>query len=499
MENSGFRTSSSNRAISAIATGRDLSTARGFKEFLLTRAKGNFEGGTNAFNAILCRITNTNVAPEVIQAAHTGYCTRTGWYVFKHYAIDTAGGIYHPDSNERYKASHREWLTSAPHAAEKAIKPTDGGMTPARLYYLLNCAWGPNAIVSLSWTVAGWFVNQIKREIGFFPALSIFGPPACGKSALTVTLNACQGISGEGLPITQLNTKKALARSIARESGRFSALLEDNQRSDKGGFDYSIMLTAYNIGPIMVKASFSNDNRTDESPFLGSLLFVQNTEPFQSTAEKQRVISLQFDSDKLTETTRKFFEELQMVPEQQLARIMQTTLQQRQVYESEWSKEYRKAIDDLAPLDNRRILQNYALVLAFCRLFQHVNNIHDDLTQHVKRLAEEKCRTSQQRTYDLADHFFESVDLLDEDKLFDCVHLDPDTKLLYINLPRVENLIKNKGIQFAVNENLTKALMQHPAYLESRKQYRFPGDPEVDTQGKRKQRRVWVFDANKFE
>ena len=91
----------------------------------------------------------------------------------------------------------------------------------------------------MAWMVAGWFVYVIKEQIGFFPHLAATGDPASGKSALTVALNGMQAVDGEGTPISQLNSKKGLARTIARESGRFTALLEDSQRNERG-FDLII-------------------------------------------------------------------------------------------------------------------------------------------------------------------------------------------------------------------------------------------------------------------
>ncbi|BCO08795.1 hypothetical protein GF1_11710 [Desulfolithobacter dissulfuricans] len=428
----------------------------------------------------------------------TGYQRENGWYVYRYFAIDPAGKLLFPDKRGLYKISFRDFATPPAHAAEKAIKPAETGLEVRDIHKLVTSAWGDNGAAALAWMAAAWFVNQVKERVNFFPFLSFHGDPASGKSALTVVLNAMQGVDGEGIPLSQLNTKKALARSISRVSGLFTALLEDNQRNEKA-FDYSILLTGYNSGPLQLKAAFSNDNRVSESPFQGSLLFVQNTEPFNQKAEKQRVISLQFDHTDLTEQTRAAYEELVKIPLPELARVLVLTLQKRQVFEEGWIKEYQKAINDLCPMDNRRILENHALILAFHRLFCRVHGIKYNLTSFMLSTAHEKCRTSAAREYSLADHFFETIDLLDKEKAAACLHLDPKKRLIYINLPGIEQLIRNKGIQLLVSSHLTRALMQHPAYIENSKRFRFPNDPEMDNSGRPKQRRAWVFDANKFD
>jgi len=491
-------TPKNNRPVYATATGRDLATPRGMKEFFLTRAKVSYEGGASASTALATFITGAKSAPEVNQLAITGYQPGSGWYVYKHYAIDPAGKLHSPNKRGLYKTGYQDWSKPPAHAAEKAIKPAGTGQEVKAIYKLIQGAWGKNGVTAAAWLCAGWFVNQIKKEIGFFPFLSFHGDPASGKSALTVMLNALQGHDGEGLPLSQLNTKKALARTISRESGRLTALLEDNQRNERA-FDYSILLTGYNQGPLQLKAAFSNDNRTEEAPFLGSLLFVQNTEPFNQKAEKQRVISLHFNHTDLSDKTRAVYEQLVKTPLPQLARVMLLTLQQRKIFEENWFKEYEKAIDDLAGVDNRRILQNHALVLAFHRLFCKVHGIRTDLTEFILETAQTKCRTSEIKDYSLADHFFETLDLLDPDKTASCVHVDDKLKLLYINLPAVEQLIRNKGAQFSYHDNLGKALMNHPAFMKNSHRFRFPADPETDNRGQPKQRRAWVFNCMKLD
>ncbi len=358
--------------------------------------------------------------------------------------------------------------------------------------------WGNNGSTTLAWVVASWFVNQIKAKIGFFPFLSLYGDPAAGKSALTVILNAMQGIDGEGLPLSQLNTKKAMARSISRVSGLFTALLEDNQRNERA-FDYSILLTGYNQGPLQLKAAFSNDNRVNESPFQGALMFIQNTEPFNQKAEKQRVISLHFELSSLSTATRTAYEKLISLSNPVIARLQQATLKHRKVFEEKWMDFYNIAIEDLGTMDNRRILQNHALVLSFHRIFCEINKIDHNLTNFLRQAAITKCQTSAIQEYSLATYFFERIDQLDNEKLDTCMHMDRQKSLIYINLPGIEQLLRNQGLQFSVNNVLTQELTQHPAFLENSKRFRFPCDPEKDSKGRPRQRRSWVFDANKFE
>ncbi|MCF8056543.1 MAG: toprim domain-containing protein [Desulfocapsa sp.] len=484
------------RPVQATATGRDLATPRGIKEFFLTRAKVSFEAGAIAATALATMITSSRHAPEVNQLALTGFDLKTKWWVYKYFAIDNQGKLHHPDKKGLYKVNHREWITPPAHAADKAIKPAKNGTRVSKIHKLMTEAWGHNGAAAMAWMVAGWRVNDIKEQIGFFPFMSLHGDPASGKSALTVMLNAMQGHNGEGLPLSQLNSKKGLARSISRVSGMFTALLEDNQRNERA-FDYSILLTGYNHGPLQIQAAFSNDNRTKEAPFQGTLMMVQNTEPFNQKAEKQRVISLHFDHTDLTENTRAAYEQLVKIPLPQLTRVLVLTLQKHQLFESSWQETYNQAIDDLAGVENRRILQNHALVLAFHRLFCQAHKIDYDLTDFILKTAHEKCRTSDIKAYSPADKFFEAIDILDDEKSAHHLHFDAEKRLVYLNLTGLEGLIRNKGV--FVDSQLTQSLMDHPAFIENGKRHRFPENPEMDKRGLPKQRRAWVFDAEKFD
>lgn len=322
------------RPITAVATGRDIATQRGLKEFLLTHARVAFESGATAATAISTMVTTAKEAPEVLMLPLTGYDLKSEWYMYKHFAIGPTGELHHPDKNGLYKTNFRNMVTPPPDAGDKAIKPAKNGLAVRDIHNLITKAWGDNGATALAWTISGFFVNQIKDRINFFPTLSFYGDPGAAKSALTITLNATQGIDNEGIGINSLNTKKGLSRSLSRRSGNFTALLENNERNDRN-FDYGIMLTAYNKGQLSVQAAFSNDNRTMEAPFQGSMLFVQNFEPFKTKAEKQRVISLQFKTDDLSDDTRAAYEQLTKIPLPELARVFILSLQKRKVFEKE--------------------------------------------------------------------------------------------------------------------------------------------------------------------
>ncbi|MGE4401823.1 MAG: toprim domain-containing protein [Desulfobulbus sp.] len=487
------------RPVEVIATGKDISSARALNEFLLSTAKINWEGDAKAATALQTKITSDKAAPEVVQLAVTGYQPESGHYIFNRWAVDISGNLAAPNKRSVFKIGHNQYFKPPQHGESKSIQAIAITKKRAKeIYRLIHEAWGLNGVVALSWTVAGWFVNQVKAETNFFPFLSLFGDPASGKSALVTLLNNIQGREGEGLPVTQLNTKKGAIRTIGQVSGLFTALLEDNDRNEKG-FDYSIILTAYNRGPLQVQASFSNDLATKENPFLGTLLFSQNLEPFNSKAEKQRTISLEFKAEGISDSTRAAYEKLTAIDKREIAGIMQQVLIKRAHFK-DWHKEYTAAQTTLRPMAERRILDNHALILAFYRLFCTCFDIDIEppVIAFMAKIGRKKCVTSAIRRTTVADHFFELLDSIDTERYPTACHYNLERKLVLVNLPEVERVLRNRGLNFQISELLTRALQEHPSYLRNSLKYRFPGTPELDLSGRPIQKKSWVFDLEWF-
>lgn len=359
-------------------------------------------------------------------------------------------------------------------------------------------AFGDNGAAALAWTVAGWFVNQIKDEVGFFPFLSLWGDPASAKSSLAVILNNLAGHAGEGLPVSQLSSKKGLARSISRVSGLFTAILESNNR-ERSAFDYGVLLTGYNRGPISTQARFTNDAQVRETPFLGSLLFVQNFEQFSEPSERQRVISLHFSHASLTDETRQAYEQLIKITPQQLARFILLVLQQRRKIEEQWLTEFEKATADLVGVSHQRIRSNHALVLAFHRLMGRLFNIDYNLADFLSETAQSKVSSASQTGYTAADLFLEAlIELNQDEKTASFLHLDEKETKLFVNLAGAEKHLRNQGLQVYMNNQTMLDLSKHPSFIGNKKVYRFPNDPEKGLDGRQKTRRCWAFDPTKI-
>lgn len=487
------------RPVNAKASGRDLATPRGLKEFLLTRAKVSFEGGTQASTAIATMITSNSKAPEVLQFHLTGHDLESGWYVFKYVAIDPTGKLHRPDKRGLYKISFRDYGAPPAHSGEKAIVPAEKGLPIKNIHHLIVEAWGPRGAAALAWVTASWFTTQIKEKIGFFPFASFWGDVQAAKSSLVVILNQLQGFDTEGCSSSSLNTRKGLVRNIGRVANLFTAIIEGNVRDERSSFDYSSLLPLYNKNPLQVKAVFSNDMQTVETPFLGALAFSANNEVFRGKAEKERVVSLEFKTDHLTESTKVAYDRLSAIPLPVLARTIMLTLRHRQVFGNEWYAAFQKASNDLDAVSNRRIRENHALILAFHRLFCKVHSIKNSrLKSFMEEAAKLKEITAAQKEHTIADDFFEKIDLIAEDKTGDCLHMDKGSGIIYFYMAKIEQNLRNIGFQFTANERLFEALRLHPGFVKASHLFRFPDDCETGTDGRPKVRRTWMFNAKKM-
>lgn len=483
------------RPITAIATAKDLANLRGLKEFLLSRAKLTFEGGANAALALSSFIT-TAAAPEIRALTITGYDESTDAYIFPYWSVDRTGRITPPDERGLFKFGS-DWIKPA--ANEKSIPPATAGRSITELYGLLAQAWGDKAAAILSWTVASWFAHQIRSTLGFFPFALLYGETQVGKSALVNIMNACQGFIGEGIGISTRNSQKGISRVIAGLSSCFISMLEDNDPDPKRKFDYSAILTWYNNNAdLFINAAFSNDLRTRSAKFRATLLIVGNTPPLSSIAEKERACFFEFRQADIDETTLAAYRQLAAIPLPELACVIQQVLKKRKTIETEWPVQYSKALERLADIKNRRIQQNFAIIDAFHRVFCSVFGINHEITDFITANARKNVEIAASRPFDIADYFFEQLDMLDDEKAAGSVHIDDGKGRLYVHLAGAEQLLKNRGLQFCVTDVLGKALVRHPAFINKSRHW-FPSDPTQTPEGPKKtQKRALVFDITKI-
>jgi hypothetical protein len=480
------------RTVSCTVTANELASSGGLTTMFLQRARVLWEGDRKASLALARRIVETG-APVVRQLQITGYDRQSGCYVFKHFCVNPEGKILLPNKKGFFEISRTLQIRPSLHST---IKPVDGETHPRRIYELIWLTWGFRGITAVAWMVAGWFVNQIKAKIGFFPLLSFYGDTQTGKTLLTRILNACQCIDEEGLPMSKLNTAKGEIRKLAQRSGLFKAILESNT-TESIRFNVNSILTLYNSNPLQTRALRTNDIQTHETPFLASILFVQNVEPFYTKAQKERAISIPFKSEHLNENTASALETLLQTPLTVIATFYQYIMRNREIIESLWFEEYESGKTDLmAGIGDARITENHALVLGFHRLLCRILERDYHLYPYIFGIGRLKQQECSRREETIADTFFSvlrTLDLSEDDSSNWFLERDNENRSYhYLHLQGALDKIRDERHAFNVPiKDLQASLKVHPAYVNNTKHYFF-------VNGDSKQFRCWLIDWEKI-
>lgn len=479
------------RPVSCSVSANELSSPNSLTTMFLQRGRVVWWGDRRPSIDLIKLIVGSN-APVVRQIKIMGHDIESDCYIFKHFMVSNKGHIIPISDSGFFTLSRSVYIRPAPYLTIKPIK----GISPQSIYHLFQKAWPEKSIVGLSWMTASWFVDRIKDKIGFFPFLSFYGDPSTGKTFCARRLNACQCLDEEGLPMRKVNTAKGEIRKLAQRSGLFAALLENNNE-DSVRFEMDTILTLYNANPLQIRAKKTNDVQTEELPFLSSLLFIQNIEPFKTRAQKERVISVCFKKEDHNEDTESAFKKLINLPIAELAYFFQFVMGYRDKFEDNWFTEFLKAQDDLkTAIEDARLNENHAIVLAFHRILCNILSITHDLQPYIEEIGKRQQERCASRNETTADFFFSILDKFNLEECSSFLSTDEKSNLC-VHLPEALQKIYDDKIAFSVAlKDLHKDLAEHPAHIAHNKLCRFNihNGQTVSTERKK----AWVFDKDKI-
>ena len=348
--------------------------------------------------------------PRVRGLQKIGYDKKSSAFVTPHFAYNTDGDCIQLGKNRYFES-----LSLAPAKAEKYIKRS----TPISIKEFVDtlyAAYGTKGLLALGFYVSSTFAHLITESTNHFPFLSLFGDASCGKSFMIKRLNQCFFFNDEGVPMSKGTTLKGKIRSLSQKVSMVTVFIEATLESVRPGEIDSIVLPLYDRNSPQLRAKTTNDNQTHETPFEGTLAFVQNIEPFVMKAAKQRVVSLEFKYDKAQQAqTREAWSEFNDYKIEELASIGHSVLSKRQFFE----EQFVEAIQNTKSLfENKhnmdgRIASNHAICHTGFRLFSRAFGIEDEtrdseLLNYTLKLAQHKEDTAQDNT-PYAFEFFESL------------------------------------------------------------------------------------------
>lgn len=443
---------------------------------LLKRTRSLWTGTQPAVNALIEKVIGAR-APVVRKMGAKGYDPETGAFVMNRFAILRTGQVVEADGRGIVPATRKVKLRPAPFPD---ITPRDGGDLPDALGLMVD-AWGYKAAVSAAWIAASFFVHEIKKELRFFPFLSLYGHPSTGKTGLASACNGLQCLEEEGLPMSEVNTQVGYARMLNQRSCLARFLLE-GAPDRKSKFDIRTLLTAFNDAPLQVRGVKSGDNRTDELVFQGTLAFAQNVEPFRTRQEHSRVISLYFDAAHLTADTKHAFDRLIRIPRENMGWFLVSIARRRRVILERWRSIYD---DELARIvssgvRNYRIAEVHAIPAAFWRIASDIVGYSlPGVTEAICEMALEKERRTMNDDGPIAGYFFDVLGGLIRNENIDTslfVQEHEMTGELRLHLPSVLRAMEQSGFPIRVDlESLQSALESHPDFRRKGQVVRYRG------------------------
>ena len=358
------------RAFPITLSGKELSSVKDFKAAVRTRAWGNWLGAQPDLDSLATQLDAAR-PPIVHELQVLGWDEESDCYFFPDIAYTPSGRAVTPDARGYFAISGvpmRYRLTVSRN--EKPIVP-DG---PERLPEVLRGLWkafGPLALTVLGFAAASLFANQFaaRPSSRFFPFLSLYGPAGTGKTSMLLLLNRFLGRDvGEGLSLNSVDTAKGTTREIARVSNLPIALLEMD-RLKAARFEMLRLLPLFNRGALQLRAVKSHDLTTNETGFLGALIFAQNDEPFLGEPQKSRVVSLGF-LEKLAGERLQANKDLLGMPYGALAAFRHQILSHRDEAQKLLFDAYEEFEGRLAGdgINNARVAQTHAVVMAGVRL-----------------------------------------------------------------------------------------------------------------------------------
>jgi len=361
---------------------------------------------------------------KVRESQALGYDPMSECYVFTKFLYDKHGKHYDIDS-DGYFHQHRLKPFSGQDKSINKIGTIEAGKFIADLH----AAYGDKGLLALGFWVSTTFSHVIFDKFGFFPFMSFYGDPHCGKSDLTTMLNRCFYIDSEGLAMGSANTKKGELRVISQKSSMVTAMLEGTKKDSK--FNYDSILPLYNRNSLQVRAQTTNDNQVHDLKFSGALAFVQNNEQFISKPAKERVVSINFSHEGLDDTY-KAWQHLKTYSPEQLAGIGHFVLSNREKFEREINDIINETADHLRNkgVGIDRIAKNHAVAYSGIALLIEMTkpDMSDDLINFTHKCAMSKMETARSELL-LADHFMELISNFSEkqgvanDEFFQVIHM----------------------------------------------------------------------------
>ena len=393
-----------------------IANLQAFREGVLNRQPGAvWKGQQQMFFFNLLERYFYNPPIEVRFLEQVGYDMQTNAYVFPDHAYNSEGALLYPNKHQYIELDKNEHskVKILPKAKKDSFQVSENFDWNAT--NLMIEAWGWEGYCVFAWFFVSLFSEQIGKEFGWFPFMSIFGPPNTGKSTLINWAWKALGRLYEGEQVSDNFSPKFIARRIASFSGIPSVIKEVNKVKTK--FDLETFLPAFDRDSISGRAQVTHGLETNEYQFKSSLIFAQNDEPFDSPALKSRIISLYFSDDRfnITKTASLIAsKKIKSMMIQEVCGFRHCILSEHPKYLKKILEGYQKHEKKFLNMaETSRVAQNYALLWAGCEvLSEHIpkwKELKNPCFKYLSDSIKYKERMLKQDTY-MLNRFFEVLE-----------------------------------------------------------------------------------------
>jgi len=285
--------------------------------------------------------------------------------------VNEVGIVDDPDhENKKYylPAFGMAHLNNSDYDGERKFIYIDGTLNFEQWAKLYFEAFESNGGIAILFLILSVYWDIVFDQVGFFPFLFLFGAYGTGKTTLVENLLRLFGKDYIGIPLNNA-TQVGLSRTIASRNNSIFYLKEYTTDTDEANQD--LLLTAYD-GSGRATGVKSNDNRTKVSQVKSAIILDGNHLPTQKTAVLSRMVLLNFENNRFSDTQRKAFAELERLQDNGFGKVLTEILKHREYFQKGFKKtfdENMKEIRQVIKADfSERTLKHVALLLTPAKL-----------------------------------------------------------------------------------------------------------------------------------
>lgn len=224
-----------------------------------------------------------------------------------------------------------------------------------------------HGMTAILFTLSSISQDIVVKELGMFPMLFFFGPPASGKDQLA---SVCQSFFGKPQTAINLESSVSTVKAQVREFAQFSNLISHLSEYKTGDPKLDGILKGLWDRVGYKRGNLDSHVATESIPILSSVIMTGNYAPEQEALITrfvwEHMDKTSFSNEEITE-----FEKLNDMTKKGISSFTQEILAHRDLIEKEFKWEYRSfktTLTNFKPNTNSRIISNLSVLGAFFNL-----------------------------------------------------------------------------------------------------------------------------------